>query len=135
MLAADDAGDTTLQAQPILESADVRMDESRNRPRKIRGEFRLPSSDTGDVVERIKGFLRENAGDLKLSAQLELELIQDISTPARRIVRLQQKVNGVPVHGGIIVVQLDSQEQVKQVTSSSLRNSRALRPMRMMHRR
>lgn len=98
----------------ILKDSDVRWDEREGRPRKIRGEFALPTADT--VEDSIKAFLHTNADELSFKVSDEnLSVIQDVSTPVRRIVRFQQLQDRVPVFGAIVTVQLDKANRVKEV--------------------
>lgn len=103
-----------MNKKSILKDSDVRWDEREGRPRKVRGEFALPSADT--MEESIKAFLRANADELSFRVSDEdLRVIQDVSTPVRRIVRFQQLQDGIPVFGAIVMVQLDKNNRVRQL--------------------
>lgn len=89
-------------------------DERGGVPRKIRGDFALPAADNFD--DSVRGFLEANSDTLKLTADAQhLKLIQDLSTPSRRLVRYQQLLNGIPVLDSTVLVQLDHTNRVKQL--------------------
>ena len=72
----------------------------------------MPVADTAE--DSIRVFLSANADELRLGVSDEnLKVIQDVSTPVRRIVRFQQVQDGIPVFGGIVTVQLDKNNQVE----------------------
>lgn len=116
--------------ESILFSGDVRIDERTGRPRKIRGDFLLPQGDVGNLPELVRAFLQQNSADVKVDASVEnLELIQDVSTPARRILRFQQKADGIPVFNGVVIAQLDSENRVRQIDVQQPVPGRPLAPI------
>jgi hypothetical protein len=100
----------------ILRNSDFRRNERTGSILKVRGEFSLPQADTTE--DAIKGFLQQNADELRLPLDFrrhDLRVIQDVKTPVRRVVRLQQTQDGIPVFGAIMTVQLDKNQRVKQL--------------------
>ena len=78
----------------ILTDSDVRWDEREGRPRKVRG-VHMPVADTAE--DSIRVFLSANADELRLGVSDEnLKVIQDVSTPVRRIVRFQRDAGWDP---------------------------------------
>lgn len=103
-----------MRKKSILTDSYVRWDEREGRPRKIRGRFALPSADT--MEDSIKTFLDSNADELRLGiGTKDLEVIQDVSTRTRRVVRFQQLQDGIPVFGAVVMVQLDKSDRVRQL--------------------
>jgi hypothetical protein len=112
-------------------TSDIQVDERTGRPRKIRGDFPLPQipGDVEQVPEVVKNFLKENASDLGLDATAEnLELIQDVNTPTRRILRFQEKIDDVPIFEGVVIVQVDNESRVQQVDIQQTGSMQAVTP-------
>ena len=111
----------------ILKDSDVRWDEREGRPRKIRGEFAMPLTDTPE--DSIKAFLRANADELQFWVSDEnLKVIQDIETSSRRIIRYQQLHDGIPVFDATVIVQLDKSNRVKQLDLGHIHRVRIVAP-------
>jgi Zn-dependent metalloprotease len=91
-------------------------DASNNRLTKLRGQFSLVQERRAGPIEDRADCLTSHSDELQLQAgSNDLKLIQDVTTPARRILRYQHTRNGIPIDGGVIVVQLDLEDNVRQV--------------------
>jgi Zn-dependent metalloprotease len=103
--------------ESILRSGDVRRDASSNRLTKLRGQFPLIEGDAGASIEdRVRAFLTSHSDELQLQADSkDLILIQNVTTPTRRILRYQQTRDGIPIDGGVVLVQLDLEDYIRQV--------------------
>lgn len=117
------ASDESLAASKIsLAESEVIRDQATGRPRRIRGEFPLPSAGArskaaGDKAqEPIRDFLKANADAFGLKAdEQSLQVTKDVSTPTRHIVHFQQLHEGIPVVDSSVVVQVDKADRVKQI--------------------
>lgn len=99
----------------ILRDAEVRFDKLTGHPAQIRGEFRLPVSDDAPE-DAVKAFLVDHAEELELSAMTDdLDTLQDVTTPSGRVVRLQQRKDGIPIFGTELVVRLDKVDRIRQL--------------------
>src|ERR1043166_3800670 len=112
------------EAMPLIsEDANIRRDETTGRPRKIRGEFELPQStlaaadsEGGGVAGAVRAFLQANADQTGLRAdESTLSLMDEVSTPARRVVRFQRLHGGIPVVDSSVIVQVDDANRVRQI--------------------
>lgn len=103
-----------MEKESFFKDADVRWDEREGRPRRIRGAFPLPEADS--VESSVRAFLLENADELNLKVvDKDLKVVQDVSTPVRRVIRIQQLHDGVPIFGAEIMVQIDNSGRVRQL--------------------
>jgi len=111
-------------AMPLIsEDANIRRDETTGRPRKIRGDFELPEStlaaadsEGGGVAGAVRAFLQANADQTGLRAdESTLSLMDEVSTPVRRVVRFQRLHEGIPVLDSSVIVQVDDANRVKQI--------------------
>ncbi|MFX0023529.1 MAG: M36 family metallopeptidase [Candidatus Hermodarchaeota archaeon] len=91
--------------------------ETEKRPRKVRGKFTLPKKDK--IEDSIKEFLHNNAEELSFKIKNEdLKVIQDVSTPTKRILRFQQYLEGIPIYGAKLGVHLDKNSRITQLDLS-----------------
>ncbi len=105
----------------MLKDSDIRRDERTGLPRKIRGEFPLPTRDS--AKDSVRAFLEQNSDELGLKAdEINLKLIQEVATPTGRVVRFQQMHQGVPVVDSTVVVQMDKANRVKQLDLGHVRD-------------
>jgi hypothetical protein len=102
----------------LVESAtDVRYDGDQ-RLTRLRGSFELPRTDgSGDAAQDpVRTFLTDHADELQLPGdERGLELVQTAQLPTGRVLRYQQRVQGLPVFGTEVVVTLDNDRRVTQV--------------------
>jgi hypothetical protein len=95
--------------------------------KKIRGEYMLPVGDS--IEDSIKAFLHTNSRDLgEVPDPENLKIIQEVSTPTRKVVRFQQQQNNIPVLYTNIVVQLDKSNRIKQVDLGHTSNTNIIQP-------
>jgi len=110
------AGGSTAPS-PSLQASDIQRDARTGVPRKVRCEVPLPTADAG--TDAVRAFLSRNAQQLELSAdEKSLRMIQDVTTPVRRVVRYQQCHEGIPIVDRAVVVQVDTAGRVKQMDLS-----------------
>ncbi|MFL6388947.1 MAG: M36 family metallopeptidase [Terriglobales bacterium] len=84
------------------------------RPQKIRGEMPLPKAKSTE--EAVAEFLRTNAAEIGLHVAPEsLRVVHKTETPVRTILRYQQVIGEIPVHGSEVIVHTDHQSTVKQL--------------------
>lgn len=112
-------------APRITADANIARDAS-GRPRKIRGEFELPfaaavtdgaaeaAGAAPSMAESVKAFLQANADQTGTPAG-DLELIGEVATPARTVVRFQRLHDGVPVVDSNVIVQVDESNRIRQI--------------------
>lgn len=118
--------------EPIVAAAMPRIDAEANirrdisgRARKIRGEFELPlpaSSMRGatdeaaapSMADSVKAFLQANVDQIGMPAA-NLELISEVDTAARKVVRFQRMHEGVPIVDSNVIVQIDDANRVRQI--------------------
>ena len=97
-----------------LQGAEIRRSERTGMPRKVRCEIPLPAADT--AVDAVRAFLSQHSEELGLRAdEKSLQMIQNVSTPVRRVVRYQQCHEGIPLVDRAVVVQIDQAGRVKQM--------------------
>ena len=97
-----------------LKKNNVFWDETEKRPRKVRGRFALPKTDA--IEDSIKKFLHNNAEELSFKIKDEdLKVIHDVSTPTKRVLRFQQFLEGIPIYGAKVMVQLDRNNRITQL--------------------
>jgi len=109
---------------PKIQDRDVSRDQSSGRPRKIRGDFDLPTTSAGaaadsaqdTIVPAVRAFLKANADQTGLRAdENSLQVVQEVTTPINRVVHFQQMHEGIPVIDTSIVVQVDDANRIRQV--------------------
>ncbi len=105
-----------MPSQSLFESADVRRGAA-GHPVKVRGSFELPQADapTEAAGPRVKQFLVEHAGELRLPGAEALREVHSAETPLGHVVRYQQEHDGLPVLGTEILVAVDQQDRVVQI--------------------
>ncbi|HEX8187669.1 MAG TPA: M36 family metallopeptidase [Pyrinomonadaceae bacterium] len=132
--ASEDAGTPTpapsfdTEGMPTISLEDSEISHGPSgRPRKIRGEFALPTSaaaaaavDAGDESASLSGtvqsFLRANSDAIGMSADAtSLRPLQEVSTPIGHVVRFQRLHDGIPVVDASVVVHVDEENKVKQI--------------------
>src|SRR6201989_1466198 len=101
------------ESRSLLDSADIRWDESRGEPMVIRGDF--PMKAAKNVADATKGFLAEHAEELKLPAPEKLEAVHTADTPTGQSVRFSQTHDGLPVLGSEVVVVVDNDQRVREL--------------------
>lgn len=101
------------EKQSLLDSSEIRWDESRGCPMVIRGDF--PMKAAGDVAEATKNFLADHADELKLPAPEELEVVHTAETPTGQSIRFTQTHDGLPVLGSEVVVIVDNDQRVREL--------------------
>lgn len=132
------------KGRTVLGSSDITWDEKEDRPRKIRGEFILPKvsaaestnrnravagDETNQLEHSVKTFLQNNSKDLGFVPSSEnLKIIQNVSTPTRRIIRFQQLNDGKPVLDSTMTVQLDRNNKVKQLDLGHASKTNIIQP-------
>ncbi|MDM0110106.1 hypothetical protein QTH97_34765 [Variovorax sp. J22R24] len=100
--------------QSIREGADIRRNSRTGRPSKVMGEFDMPVGDS--MEDAVREFLQAHDERLQLGGiAANLDVIKSVSTPARRIVTMQQKHQGLPVLDHTVTVQVDTSNRVRQV--------------------
>ncbi|HEY0407905.1 MAG TPA: M36 family metallopeptidase [Pyrinomonadaceae bacterium] len=102
----------------------VTRDPLTGAPRKIRGDFALPTatfeaSDTledNNIAPAARAFLEANAEEIGLKAdENSLRVTQEVRTPINRVVHFQQLREGIPVVDTSIVVQVDDSSRITQI--------------------
>jgi Zn-dependent metalloprotease len=82
----------------------------------VRGRFPMAGGAGRPVGDRVRSFLASRSHDLPIGAwAVDLRLIDQVTTPIRRILRYEQTRNGVPIVGAIVLVQLDLADNVRRV--------------------
>jgi hypothetical protein len=99
----------------FLDGAEVRRDPGTGRLKKVRCEYALPASDTGN--DAVTSFLADHADELQLPpVDQDLKVVQESDTPTGRVVRFQQQYDGTPVVDTEVLVVVDNDSRVKEVT-------------------
>ena len=99
-----------------LRHAQIERDPATGRPRRVRGSFPLSDVHADDGGSAAGRFVMDNAAVLELGMGAgTLDPVRDVDTPAGRIVRLQQKLDGLPVLGGEVIVRMDKDESVREI--------------------
>jgi len=110
---------------PKIQDREVSRDQTSGRPRKLRGDWDLPTamsagaaadSAQDTIVPAVRAFLKANADQTGLRAdENSLQVVQEVTTPINRVVHFQQMHEGIPVIDTSIVVQVDDANRIRQV--------------------
>ena len=107
--------------QSLPDGVDIRRDPRTGRPSKVMGEFDMPVGDS--MEDSVRGFLQANDERLQLGGvAATLDVVKSVSTPARRIVIMQQKHQGLPILDHTVTVQVDTSNRVRQVDLAHVPN-------------
>jgi hypothetical protein len=101
------------EKRSLLDSSDIRWNESRGYPMVIRGDFPMEVKD--GIADATRSFLADHAQELKLPAPEELEEIHTVDTPTGQSVRFTQTHDGLPVLGSEVVVVVDNDQRVREL--------------------
>ena len=111
----------------LFKASHIVRDALSGHPRKIRGEFELPTSDT--LEKSIVTFLVANSADLGLALQTkDLKKTQDVTTPTGRVARFIKTRDGIPIIGTEIHVVLDRTSKIKQIDVEHITAENVLQP-------
>lgn len=81
---------------------------------RVRGVFPLPVGDA--PADAVIGFLLANADSLGITPEAaSLEMVQDVEAPTGRVVRFEQRLDGLPILGTEVQVVLDRSSHVRQI--------------------
>lgn len=101
----------------VFKNADVRWDEARILPRKVRGLIRVQQKETPE--ETVRAFFAENLNVFKLEPDKEnLRLIRESESPLGKHLRFQQHIKGVPVFGGEVLVRFDRDGNIRNMKAN-----------------
>lgn len=118
-----------MNSKSIFTDSQVVRDERTGRPLKIRGEFELPVSVR--VEDSIIDFLFANCDQLGLAMQKsDLHKVQDLATPAGRVIRFEQRHEEIRIFGTEIQVRLNHSSRVRQIDLTHIEPVKVVQPAR-----